>query len=100
MPRLIITDGAANDLQRCRDFLVEKAPQIAERVGETILGRLLSLTITPHMGRPVPTFTAIGQRELSIPFGDSGYVALYRFEPNADAVFVLAIRHQRESGYP
>jgi hypothetical protein len=28
-----------------------------------------------------------------------GYVALYRFVPDIDMVFVLAIRSQRESGY-
>ncbi|ASD84763.1 plasmid stabilization protein (plasmid) [Burkholderia gladioli pv. gladioli] len=38
-------------------------------------------------------------RELAIPFGDSGYVALYRYEPADDAVYVLAFRHQREAGY-
>ncbi len=37
--------------------------------------------------------------ELLIEFGDSGYVALYRFEPKDDAVFVLAFRHQKEAGY-
>jgi plasmid stabilization system protein ParE len=31
--------------------------------------------------------------------GRTGYVALYRHEPIADAVLVLAIRHQRELGY-
>jgi hypothetical protein len=38
-------------------------------------------------------------RELVIAFGDSGYVALYRHEPTADAVYVLAFRHQKEAGY-
>jgi plasmid stabilization system protein ParE len=36
-------------------------------------------------------------RELPIDFGDTGYIALYRFEH--DAVIVLAIRHQKEAGY-
>ncbi|RKW41536.1 MAG: type II toxin-antitoxin system RelE/ParE family toxin, partial [Lautropia sp.] len=30
--------------------------------------------------------------------GSSGYVALYRIEPN-DIVTVLAVRHQREEDY-
>ena len=38
-------------------------------------------------------------RELVISFGDSGYVALYRYEPTAEAVHVLAFRHQKEAGY-
>jgi mRNA-degrading endonuclease RelE of RelBE toxin-antitoxin system len=38
-------------------------------------------------------------RELPISYGDAGYVALYRFDPDTDAVYVLAFRHQREAGY-
>lgn len=38
-------------------------------------------------------------RELLIGFGDSGYVLLYRFEPQEDVVYVLAFRHQKEAGY-
>ena len=38
-------------------------------------------------------------RELVIPFGDSGYVALYSHEPAEDAVYVLAFRHQKEAGF-
>ena len=36
-------------------------------------------------------------RELIIPFGDSGYVALYRYEIEADSVYVLAFRRQKEA---
>ena len=36
-------------------------------------------------------------RELRIDFGDSGYVALYRYADSQ--VTVLALRHQREAGY-
>nr|WP_269147108.1 hypothetical protein [Sphingomonas melonis] len=35
-----------------------------------------------------------------IGFGSSGYVALYRHDLADDAVYVLALRHQREAGYP
>jgi hypothetical protein len=34
-----------------------------------------------------------------IGFGDSGYVALYRHEPEDDALYVLAFRHQKAAGY-
>jgi hypothetical protein len=37
-------------------------------------------------------------RELVIAFGDSGYVALYQYNAERDAVYVLAFRHQREAG--
>ena len=36
-------------------------------------------------------------REWPIDFGESGYLALYRYE--GDLVTVLAVRHQREAGY-
>lgn len=38
------------------------------------------------------------RRELIIPFGASGYVALYEIDGPA-SVLLLAIRHQREEDY-
>lgn len=49
------------------------------------------------MGRPSPEQPEL--RELVVSFGDSGYVALYHHDPDADAVYVLAVRHQKEAGY-
>lgn len=37
-------------------------------------------------------------RELIMAFGDSGYVALYRYEAATDTVLVLAFRHQKDAG--
>lgn len=97
MPRLIITEGAALGLERCRRFLADRNPEAAQRAGQTILRRLISLEANPSISRPLDLDTAL--RELMISFGESGYVALYRFEPDDDAVYVLAFRHQREAGY-
>jgi len=55
------------------------------------------LETQPAIGRPASG--PLELRELIIPFGDTGYVALYRHEPADDAVYVLAFRHQREAGY-
>ena len=38
------------------------------------------------------------QRELIIPFGTTGYVALYEIV-SVEKVVVLALRHQREEDY-
>jgi plasmid stabilization system protein ParE len=38
-------------------------------------------------------------RELVISYGQTGYIALYRFVVPRDEVTVLAIRHQREIGF-
>jgi len=97
VPRLIVTEGAVSGLERCRAFLAQKNPQAAERAGRAIAARLAMLESTPAMGRPFDTEPAL--RELPIPFGDTGYIALYRFDTEADAIFLLAFRHQREAGY-
>ena len=50
----------------------------------------------PQIGRPADDMEP-EYRELVISFGQSGYVALYRFE--GEIVVILAIRHQMEAGY-
>lgn len=97
MPRLIITEGAAQGLEHCRQFLVEKGPQVARRAAQAIEQQLARLEEGPEVGRPFPQLPEL--RELIIEFGDSGYVALYRHERAGDAVYVLAFRHQKEVGY-
>lgn len=97
MPRLIITEGAAKGLERCRQFLVEKNSLVARRAGQAINQQFAVLEDNPHIGRPLPELPEL--RELIIAFGDSGYVALYRYEPADSAVYVLAFRHQKEAGY-
>lgn len=56
---------------------------------------LVILERHPMIGRPAES----GLRELVISHGSTGYVALYDFLEPTDLVVVLAIRHQRESGY-
>ncbi len=97
MPQVIVTEGAAEGLARCRKFLATKAPDAARRAGQAIERQFLLLETAPDIGRPFPEMPEL--RELVIAFGDSGYVALYRHEPAADAVYVLAFRHQKEAGY-
>ena len=84
-------------MERCRRFLAAKNPQASRRAGQAIERQFLLLETTPDTGRPLPESPEL--RERVIGFGDSGYVALYRFDPAADAVYVLAFRHQKEAGY-
>ena len=72
-------------------FEVEDAPA---RIGE-IVQAIQLLAHNPLMGRQIKG----GKRELVIGQGARGCVALYRFVPDIDTVFVLAVRSQRESGY-
>jgi len=97
VPRLIITEGAGRGLERCRQFLTEKDPQVARRAGQAIEQQFARLETNPDIGRPFPELAEL--RELIIAFGESGYVALYRHEPADRAVYVLAFRHQKEAGY-
>jgi toxin ParE1/3/4 len=53
------------------------------------------LTHSPGMGRPIRE----GKRELVVGKGVRRSVVLYRYVAEIDAVFVLAARAQRESGF-
>ena len=97
MPRVVVTAGALRDLERCRRFLLDKDARAAARAAVLIERQLLLLESTPEMGRPLEADPEL--RELVIGFGEAGYVALYRYMPPEETVFVLAFRHQKEAGY-
>lgn len=97
MPRLIVAPAAQAGLERCRAFLGQKNKDAARRAAQSIARHFNLLTTMPQMGRPLDTQPEI--RELLIPFGDSGYVALYRYDEGEDLILVLAFRHMREAGY-
>lgn len=97
MPRLVVTEGALRGLDRCRRFLLARSEAAARRAAEAIERHLTLLESRPEIGRPYPDLPDL--RELVIPFGEAGYVALYRYETAEDLVNLLAFRHQREAGY-
>ena len=96
MPQLIVTPTAVAGIERCLRFLAAKTPQASRRALQTIRKHIESLKTMPDVGRHVAEFP--GQRELLIDFGDSGYVARYRFVPEQNTVYILAFRHPKESG--
>ncbi len=97
MSRVIITQGAADGLERCRLFLSGKNPLAAKRAGKAIESQFILLETTPDIGSPLDDPPDL--RELVIAFGESGYVALYRHKLENDTVYILAFRHQKEAGY-
>lgn len=97
MPQVIITEAAAQGLERCRIFLFEKNPNAAKRAGFAIAHQFTLLEKEPQIGKPFEDEPEL--RELIIPFGDSGYIALYHFDMKADSVYILVFRHQKEAGY-
>ena len=95
MSRIILAPELRADFDRIFDFLFERAPDYAALRIEAIIEAIDILASSPLIGRPV----AFGQRELIISTGASGYLALYRYDPMQDTVFVLAVRSQRERDY-
>jgi plasmid stabilization system protein ParE len=93
--RIILAPALRADFDRIFDFLFERAPEYAAARIEAITLALDVLQTSPLIGRPA----AFGQRELIISTGASGYLALYRYDPAQDTVFVLAVRSQRERDY-
>jgi len=68
----------------------------ARRAGQAIERQFVRLETHHDIGRPLTDLPKF--RELVIELGDSGYVALYRYEAADDTVNVLAFRHQKEPG--
>lgn len=95
MTELVYAEQALLDLERLSDFLLQTDPHAAQDTAVLIFEALEILTLHPEIGRKVH----FGQRELVISRGRTGYLALYRFLPHIDRILVLALRHQRESGY-
>lgn len=87
---------ALNDLERLREFLRPKNSAAAKRAGVAITKTIQLLGRHPQVGRPAEEM-GIEYRELLLDFGDSGYVALYRYE--SDLVTVMSLRLQKEVGY-
>ena len=96
MPRLIWTPSALLDVQRLYRFLVVKNPDAARRAVKAIRQGVKVLEQEPKVGRPVQEMDN-EYRDWIIDFGDSGYVARYRVDPQF--VSVLAVRHQKEVGF-
>ncbi|MDK9703847.1 MAG: type II toxin-antitoxin system RelE/ParE family toxin [Sulfuritalea sp.] len=95
MAKLSYSARAFADLERLTDFLIGIDPTAAAETIGLIEEAVALLGRHPLIGRPVEH----GLRELVISRGRTGYVALYSFENDSDAVLILAIRHQREAGY-
>ena len=97
-----LSPTAEADLERLFDFLLDQADMTedldrAQAAIDAVRAAVQHLlAITPFSFRKAAQNPA--QRELIIPFGGTGYVALYEIV-SASKVVVLAIRHQREEDY-
>jgi plasmid stabilization system protein ParE len=96
--RVRLTAAAIEDLDRLYGFLLERDLQVAERALAAIEHGLALLAYSPFSCRKALMQKSSRWRELLIPFGHSGYVALFEID-DARTVTVTAVRHQREEDY-
>lgn len=95
--RVRYTRQAREDLQRLYQYLLDRDLGAARRAREAIGKGIAFLEIFPFSCRKVAPDNAF-LRELIIPIGGAGYVALFEID-NDETVTILAIRHQREDDY-
>ena len=93
------TREAEADLARLFDFLLDRDITAAENARAAIAKAIELLERFPFSCRKASGGDGNPfLRELIIPFGSFGYVALFEIEKR-DTVTLLAVRHQREEDY-
>lgn len=90
------SDKALADVRRLHAFLHDKSPAAASAALDTILLAVFEISNFPSIGRPLSDEEA-DYRELPVPFSNSGYVVLYKFD--GTILEIQSIRHMREAGY-
>ena len=96
--RVRLTLEAQADLERLQAWLIERDPSAAERAVTAIECAFGLLAYSPFSCRKAWPGDRPLLRELVIPFGHAGYVALFAID-DARTVTILAVRHQREEDY-
>jgi plasmid stabilization system protein ParE len=91
------TPEAEEDVLRLYDFLAEKDVKAADRALAAIEAAANFLSLSPYTCRKATASDPV-LREMVIPFGSAGCVALFEIELPS-TVTVLAVRHQREDDY-
>ena len=94
------TEGAEADLVTLYEFILERDQTdwaLAHRAIQAIRDAIRSLELSPFSCRKATAGNPF-LRELVIPFGSKGYVALFEIDDDK-TVSILAVRHQREDDY-
>lgn len=97
--RVRFTPDAQADLTRLYDFILERDEadwRVAQRALDAIREAVAGLARSPFSYRKASEDPFL--REIVIPFGGAGYVALFEIE-DSRTVTILALRHQREGDY-
>lgn len=96
---LRLTPEAEADLVRLYAFILERNPDdlaLAERALAAVRQGFGLLAVSPFSCRKAGRDPFL--RELVIPFGSAGYVALFEIDDDR-TVTLLAVRHQREDDW-
>ena len=96
------SEPARRDLDRLFEYLLGRAETVEDLDAAQLVIHDLSSAITHQLARTPFSFRKAARsslrRELIVPSGKTGYVALFDIEPPS-LVLVLAIRHQLEEDY-
>lgn len=95
MATVVYSARALTHVERAFEYLRTENPAAAVAAAQAIRSAVENLALHPLLGRRVHGDI----RELVISYGQTGYVALYRFVVPKDEVRILAIRRQREIGF-
>jgi len=90
---ILLSQDAALDIERVREFLDINNPDAAKRALSVIFAALEKLQVFPELGR----ITADAEiRQIVIRFGATGYVVRYSVLHTGD-VLVIRVWHGREA---
>jgi plasmid stabilization system protein ParE len=98
--RVRFTQDAEADLVRLYEFILRRDETdwaVADRALDAVRNAIRSLELSPFSYRKATPGNPF-LRELVIPFGATGYVALFEIDDDK-TVTILAVRHQREDDY-
>ena len=94
MSRVIFSTQADLDMIRFATFLEPRGMDIAEAAINTIYAALAMLEDWPLSGVSVPSRKSL--RKFVINYGDSGYVAFYKYFKQSDTAVIAKMFHQNE----
>lgn len=101
--RVRLTRAAEADLERLFDFVLERELgraggnlELADQALTAVRAGIATLKASPFTCRKAGRSPFV--RELIVPFGRSGYVALFEIVDGTEVV-VAAVRHQLEEDY-
>ena len=102
--RVLLAEEATDDLLRIEDFAIERelasaTPEldVVRRLRDAVDRALRLLEFSPYSCRKAARAKSDRQRELIVPFGNTGLIAA--FEVRGDLVRIGAIRPQLEQDF-